>query len=184
MATHSSVLPWRIPGTGEPGGLPSMGSHRVRHDWSDLAAAAPYLWDKYLKAGTPGQRINARVIFIDTPKFPSTGIRQICKKFPPATHEKACFPTAWPTEYVVKHSAFHQSAGWEIGYQWVLIGIFLIVGKVENLFIWVRPIWILPSVTSLSSLCFHRFVELFKFRCYFYITDNNPLSIILFPGLL
>ena len=36
----SSVLAWRIPGTGEPGGLPSMGSHRVRHDWSDLAAAA------------------------------------------------------------------------------------------------------------------------------------------------
>ena len=36
MATHSSVLPWRIPGMGEPGGLPSMGSHRVRHDWSDL----------------------------------------------------------------------------------------------------------------------------------------------------
>ena len=32
MATHSSVLPWRIPGKGEPGGLPSMGSHRVRHD--------------------------------------------------------------------------------------------------------------------------------------------------------
>ena len=40
MATHSSVLAWRIPGTGKPGGLPSMGSHRVRHDWSDLAAAA------------------------------------------------------------------------------------------------------------------------------------------------
>ena len=36
MATHSSVLAWRIPGTGEPGGLPSMGSHRVGHDWSDL----------------------------------------------------------------------------------------------------------------------------------------------------
>ena len=32
MATHSSVLAWRIPGTGEPGGLPSMGSHRVGHD--------------------------------------------------------------------------------------------------------------------------------------------------------
>ena len=32
MATHSSVLAWRIPGTGEPGGLPSVGSHRVRHD--------------------------------------------------------------------------------------------------------------------------------------------------------
>ena len=40
MATHSSVLAWRIPGTGEPGGLPFMGLHRVRHDWSDLAAAA------------------------------------------------------------------------------------------------------------------------------------------------
>ena len=40
MATHSSVLAWRIPGTGEPGGLPSMGLHRVGHDWSDLAAAA------------------------------------------------------------------------------------------------------------------------------------------------
>ena len=40
MATHSSVLAWRIPGTGEPGGLPSMGSHRVGHDRSDLAVAA------------------------------------------------------------------------------------------------------------------------------------------------
>ena len=40
MATHSSVLAWRMPGMGEPGGLPSMGSHRVGHDWSDLAAAA------------------------------------------------------------------------------------------------------------------------------------------------
>ena len=40
MATQSSVLAWRIPGTVEPGGLPSMGSHRVGHDWSDLVAAA------------------------------------------------------------------------------------------------------------------------------------------------
>ena len=39
MATHSIVLAWRIPGTGEPGGLPFMGSHRVGHDWSDLAAS-------------------------------------------------------------------------------------------------------------------------------------------------
>ena len=43
MATHSSVLAWRIPGTGEPGGLLSMGSHRVGHDWSDLAAAAVFI---------------------------------------------------------------------------------------------------------------------------------------------
>ena len=40
MATHSSVPTWRIPGTAEPGVLPSMGSHRVGHDWSDLAVAA------------------------------------------------------------------------------------------------------------------------------------------------
>ena len=40
MATHSIILAWRIPRTEEPGGLPSVGSHRVRHDWSDLAAAA------------------------------------------------------------------------------------------------------------------------------------------------
>ena len=40
IAPHSSTLAWRIPGTGQPGGLPSVGSHRVRHDWSDLAAAA------------------------------------------------------------------------------------------------------------------------------------------------
>ena len=38
MATHSSVLAWRIPGMGEPRGLPSVGSHRVGHNWSDLAA--------------------------------------------------------------------------------------------------------------------------------------------------
>ena len=40
LATHSSVLAWRIPGMGEPGGLLSMGLHRVGHDWSNLAAAA------------------------------------------------------------------------------------------------------------------------------------------------
>ena len=42
LATHSSVLAWRIPGSGEPGRLPSLGSHRVGQDWSDLAAAAAY----------------------------------------------------------------------------------------------------------------------------------------------
>ena len=52
MATHSSVLAWRIPGTGEPGRLPSVGSHRVGHDWSDLAAAYLYLGEGN---GTPLQ---------------------------------------------------------------------------------------------------------------------------------
>ena len=47
MATHSSVLTWRIPGMAEPGGLPSMRLHRVGHDWSDLAAAAAALVSQY-----------------------------------------------------------------------------------------------------------------------------------------
>ena len=51
MATHSSILAWRTPGTGQPGGLLPTGSHRVGHDWSDLAAAAAskgYLGIRYL----------------------------------------------------------------------------------------------------------------------------------------
>ena len=50
LATHSSVLAWRIPGTGEPGGLLSMGSHGVRHDWSALAAHASKVMLKILQA--------------------------------------------------------------------------------------------------------------------------------------
>ena len=44
ITSHSSILAWRIPGMGEPVGLLSMGSHRVGHDWSDLAAAAYHIW--------------------------------------------------------------------------------------------------------------------------------------------
>ena len=52
MATHSSTLAWRIPGMAEPGGLLSMGLHRVGHDWSDAAAAAAaavqqQLWEQH-----------------------------------------------------------------------------------------------------------------------------------------
>ena len=54
MTTHSSVLAWRIPGTGEPGGLPSMGSHRVGHDRSDLVAAASILAWRISWAEEPG----------------------------------------------------------------------------------------------------------------------------------
>ena len=54
MATHSSVLVWRIPGTEEPSGLPSMGSHRVGHDWSDLAAVASTLAWEISRTKEPG----------------------------------------------------------------------------------------------------------------------------------
>ena len=53
MATHSSVLAWRMPGTGEPGGLPSMGSHRVGHDCSNLAAAAALEIERKLVLNVP-----------------------------------------------------------------------------------------------------------------------------------
>ena len=47
MATHSSILAWRIPGMGEPGGLPSLGSHRVGHDWSNSASAAAEAFESF-----------------------------------------------------------------------------------------------------------------------------------------
>ena len=53
VTPHSSVLAWRIPGTGQPSGLPSLGSHRVGHDWSDLAAATAAVtleWKLWLSA--------------------------------------------------------------------------------------------------------------------------------------
>ena len=60
MATHSSVLAWRISGTGEPSGLLSIGSHRVRHDWSDLAVAA---------AGTNKGQIKQRHLLLNISKL-------------------------------------------------------------------------------------------------------------------
>ena len=64
MATHSSVLAWRIPGTGEPGGLWSMGLHRVGQDWSDLAAAAGIHQPAPPKIHTPGLWAGANSSFI------------------------------------------------------------------------------------------------------------------------
>ena len=57
MATHSSIFAWRIPGTVEPGGLLSMGSHRVGHDWSDLTVAAYILFHW---SGTP---VRSQLVF-------------------------------------------------------------------------------------------------------------------------
>ena len=62
MATHSSVLAWRIPGTKEPVGLPSMGLHRVGHDWSDLAAAEYIMRNAGLDETQAGIKIAGRNI--------------------------------------------------------------------------------------------------------------------------
>ena len=75
MATHSSVLAWRIPGMGEPGGLPSMGSHRVGPDWCDLAAAAAYiLLDKLFDVSSDYWLVYVfylRNFYMATPIFPT-----------------------------------------------------------------------------------------------------------------
>ena len=68
MATHSSVLAWSIPGTGEPGGLPSMGLHRVRHDCSDLASAALKFVGPWLSLGfSVGMEAFGRALVVNVP---------------------------------------------------------------------------------------------------------------------
>jgi len=89
MATHSSVLAWRIPGMGEPGELPSMGLHRVRHDWSDLAAAAAaaallHCWWECNWCNHCGNSL----------KVSSHMIRHISRKDANANWKKICAPGA------------------------------------------------------------------------------------------
>ena len=87
MATHSSVLAWRIPGLGKLGGLPSMGSHRVGHDWSDLAAAAA-AYRTYLYKTAIGQRMQG----------PDSKISRVKRKdkLEKATTVKGGFPAGAP----------------------------------------------------------------------------------------
>ena len=81
MATHSSVLAWRNPGTAELGGLPSVGSHRVVHDWSDLAAATyflytfPYYWTSklFLVSCEYHHIVECSQIYFKVLKFPVKG---------------------------------------------------------------------------------------------------------------
>ena len=71
MATHSSVLAWRIPGMGESGELPSLVSHRVGHDWSDLAAAAAAYLFKGLPWWLSGEESTCKAI--DVGLIPESG---------------------------------------------------------------------------------------------------------------
>ena len=99
MATHSSVLAWRIPGIGEPGGLPSMGSHRVGHNWSDLAAAI--VWDRHQavllmfdKDAKTGQERRCSLFN----KWCWSNWASICNKMNTDPH----FTSPWPTDLKVK----------------------------------------------------------------------------------
>ena len=69
MATHSSVLAWRIPGMEEPGGLPSMGLQRVRHDWSDIAAAAAAFPPGHLYLPPPSSLLHVTVYLSRCPSL-------------------------------------------------------------------------------------------------------------------
>ena len=80
MATHSSILAWRIPGMGEPGGLLSVGSHRVGHDWNDLAASdqirsvaqsCPTLCNP-MNLSTPGLPVHHKL-----PEFTQTHVHRV-----------------------------------------------------------------------------------------------------------
>ena len=91
MATHCSVLAWRIPGTGEPGGLPSMGSHRVRHDWRDLPVAAADIsgtrkwWNNRVMSGSPRNwnqgRESRRELYLCCCCFSLFLLRELCVSF-------------------------------------------------------------------------------------------------------
>ena len=71
MATHASALAWRIPGKVEPGGVRSMGSHRVGHDWSDLAAAAAELLYNVALVSAVQQSESATSIYMSPPSWTS-----------------------------------------------------------------------------------------------------------------
>ena len=107
MATRSSVLAWRIPGTGEPSGLPSMGSHRVGHDWSDLAVAA-------LSCHFPTRASHSLSRIYFSPWYPAYDLQQVvhlCKNtvhnFPQWLHLGVRpSPHCWP--YLHKGTHFSQ----------------------------------------------------------------------------
>ena len=86
MATHSSVLAWRIPGTVEPGGLPSLGSHRVRPNWSNLATAAAEAQRCYIRIRMgrecPRKRFGGEVR-LELSVFGRIAVVQVSKSCPP-----------------------------------------------------------------------------------------------------
>ena len=113
MATHSSVLAWRIPGMGEPGGLPSMGLHRAGHDWSDLAAAAAEL--VYRKTSTYALLI--------MPEPLTVWITTNCGKFLKRWEYQTTWPASWEICMQVKMQQLElymeQQTGSNLGKEYV-----------------------------------------------------------------
>ena len=88
MATHSSVLAWRIPGMGESGGLPSVGLHRVGHNWSNLAAATAF--------GIANSVQFSRSVMFDSlrPHWPQHA-RPPCPSPTPGAYPNSCSLSRW-----------------------------------------------------------------------------------------
>ena len=86
MATHSSILAWRIPWTEEPGGLQSVGSHRVGHDWSDLAAEA---------AAMECYQFSYSVVSDSLPPHESQHTRPPCPSPTPGVYSNSCPSSRW-----------------------------------------------------------------------------------------
>ena len=99
MATHSSVPAWRIPGSEEPGRRPSMGSDRVGHDWSDLAAAAAAARDNGLGAQSPGAGSGFLLVLsltLDKPSIPRVDLKfQFHINRPIQFQSRLLFPFPW-----------------------------------------------------------------------------------------
>ena len=111
MATHSSVLAWRIPGTGEPGGLLLLGLHRVRHDWSDLAAAAAVL--------SPMNNIGSHVMIWQYFKIYETQVRSLGWEDPlekrTATHSSVL---AWRISWTEEPGALQSMGSQRVRHDW------------------------------------------------------------------
>ena len=88
MAIHSSVLAWRIPGTGEPGGLLSMGLHRVGHYWSDLAAVAAAVAVKMITKHNDAST-NALHLWVKSLQHPEPWIYLFISTFTPTNSTKS-----------------------------------------------------------------------------------------------
>ena len=109
MATHSSVLAWRMPGTGEPGGLPSMGSHRVGHDWSDLAGDALRVPDPSYFMFPFAWRMSK---FLSQPLWPLVIIRlisypltcRLCSSHTEPLSRPEELVMIWPLAYLTPHA--------------------------------------------------------------------------------
>ena len=112
MATRSSILAWRIPGTEEPVGLPSMGSHRVEHDWCDLAAAAAV--GEFNMSLTPmdrstKQKINKEIQTLND-TIDQLDLIDIYRTFHPKTMNFTFFWRAHGTSSRINHILGHKSS--------------------------------------------------------------------------